>query len=63
MRGQEKKISGSEDFAFCQKIVKDGFKVGSIEPEVVIHTGKTNTYQEKATGHETFKEVEGVMIK
>lgn len=63
MRGQEKKISGSEDWAFCQKIREDGFEVGSIEPEVVIPTGKTNTYGEPAVGHETFKEVEGVMIK
>lgn len=63
MRGQKKKIMGSEDWAFCQKIVKGGFKVGSLEPEVVIQTGKTNTYGEPATGPETFKEVEGVMIK
>lgn len=56
MRNAEKKIMGSEDWAFCQKIIQDGYKVGSIEPEVVIPTGKTNTYSEKATGHETFKE-------
>lgn len=63
MRNAEKKIMGSEDWAFCQKIIKDGYKVGSIEPEVVIATGKTNTYGEPATGHETFKRVEGVMVK
>ena len=62
MRNAEKKIMGSEDYAFCQKIIKDGFKVGSIEPEVVIPCGKTNTYGEKATGHETFKQVEGVKV-
>lgn len=62
MRNAEKKIMGSEDWAFCQKIIADGFKVGSIEPEVVIATGKTNTYGEPATGNETFKEVEGVKI-
>ncbi len=62
MRGQKKKIMGSEDYAFCQKIIKDGFQVGSLEPEVVIQTGKTNTYGEPATGVETFKDVEGVKI-
>lgn len=62
MRGQEKKIAGSEDWAFCQKIVKDGFKVGSIEPEVVHHCGKTNTYGEPATGSETFKDFTGVKV-
>lgn len=62
-RTQEIKIMGSEDWAFCQRIIKDGFKVGSIEPEVVIATGKTNTYGSPATGSETFKNIEGVMIK
>lgn len=60
---QEKKIMGSEDWAFCQRIIKDGFLVGSIEPEVIIPTGKTNTYGDLAIGSETFKEVEGVKIQ
>lgn len=63
MRGAEKKIMGSEDWAFCQKIVKDGFLVGSVEPELVIPCGKTNTYGDPATGAETFKNVEGVIVK
>jgi len=62
-RNEEIKIMGSEDWAFCQKIIKDGYKVGSIEPELVIATGKTNTYGKLATGSETFKEVEGVVVK
>ena len=56
MRGQEKKIAGSEDWAYCQKIVAEAYKVGSIEPELVVHCGKTNTYNEPATGVETFGE-------
>lgn len=60
--GQEKKIMGSEDWAFCQRIIQDGFLVGSIEPEVVIATGKTNTYGDPATGAETFKEFSGVKV-
>lgn len=63
MRGQEKKIMGSEDWAFCQKIIKAGFKVGSVQPEVVVPCGKTNTYGDPATGSETFKNVAGVMVK
>jgi glycosyltransferase involved in cell wall biosynthesis len=64
MRNAEIKIMGSEDWAFCQKIIKDGFKVGSLQPEFVIHTGKTNTYGNLATGHEiAFPNQEGIMIK
>lgn len=63
MRGADRKIMGSEDWAFCQNIIKDGFLVGSIEPELVVPCGKTNTYGDPATGSETFKEVEGVIVK
>lgn len=63
MRGAEKKIMGSEDWAFCQKIIQDGFLVAAVEPEIVIPTGKTNTYGELATGSETFKDYEGVFVK
>jgi glycosyltransferase involved in cell wall biosynthesis len=61
-RNEDIKIMGSEDWAFCQEIIKDGFKVGSIEPEVVIACGKTNTYGNPATGSETFKKFEGVKV-
>lgn len=62
MKNAEKKIMGSEDWAFCQKIIKAGYLVGSIEPELVIPCGKTNTYGEPATGSETFKNVPGVLV-
>lgn len=62
MRGAEKKIMGSEDWAFCQKIIAAGYSVGSLTPEVVVPCGKTNTYGEPATGSETFKQVEGVKV-
>lgn len=55
MRGREEKIMGSEDWAFCQKVIAAGYSVGSLEPEVVIPCGKTNTYGKPATGAETFK--------
>lgn len=62
MKDAERKIMGSEDWAFCQKIVKAGYKVGAIQPEFVIHCGKSNTYGELATGHETFIQKEGIYI-
>lgn len=61
-KDQEIKIMGSEDWAMCQRIIKDGYLVGSLEPEVVIATGKTNSYGALATGHETFKEFDGVKV-
>lgn len=62
MRNAKEKIMGSEDWAFCQKIIKAGYLVGSVVPEVVIPTGKTNTYGKAATGSETFKEYPGVKV-
>jgi glycosyltransferase involved in cell wall biosynthesis len=59
---QEKKIMGSEDWAFCQRIISKGGSVGSLIREVVVHCGKTNTYNEKATGYETFKDIDGIKI-
>ena len=62
-RGLEEKTGRSEDWALCQKIIQAGYFVGSIEPEVVIATGKTNTYGKDAVGQETFKDEEGIIIK
>ena len=54
MKDAPRKIMGSEDWAFCQKMIQGGYQVASIRPEVVIHCGKTNTYGDAATGSETF---------
>lgn len=62
-KGLEEKIAGSEDWAFCQKLIQAGLKVGSLENEVVYHTGRTNTYGKPATGSETIVNKEGVMVK
>jgi GT2 family glycosyltransferase len=56
---EHKGIMGSEDWAFCQRIVKDGFYVASLWPELVIHCGKTNSDGNPATGHELIKEIPG----
>lgn len=63
MKDADIKIMGSEDWAFCQRIIKDGAFVASIRPEVVIHCGKTNTYGNPATGHETFPNIPGIIIE
>lgn len=33
----------SEDWEYCQRIRNDGFKVGCVQPQIIIHTGMTNT--------------------
>ncbi|MFQ5930179.1 MAG: glycosyltransferase family 2 protein [Acidobacteriota bacterium] len=43
-------VAQSEDWAFCQEIIKDGGLVGSIYPEVVYDCGLTNTFGEPTTG-------------
>lgn len=52
-------ISGSEDWKFCQDIVKDGGLVASIFPEKVIHCGKTNSNGKLAIGGELMGPIEG----
>lgn len=55
-------IMGSEDWKFCQDIVRDGKHVGVIEPEFVVHCGKTNSDGNPATGAELMTDIEGVKI-
>ncbi len=61
--GLEKKTGRSDDWEYCQRIKADGFEVGSVEPELVIPCGKTDTYGDPAVGQETFKNHEGVLIQ
>lgn len=49
-----KGVCQSEDFAICQKIVKDGGKVGYIHPPVIANCGITNSEGKPAIGHEAF---------
>lgn len=37
-------VGQSEDWKFCQDIIKDGGKVGSIYPRVVLNCGVTNSF-------------------
>jgi hypothetical protein len=51
-----KGVGQSEDWKFCQDVIKDGGKCGSVYPRVVFNCGVTDTYGRPATGQE-------VMIK
>ena len=62
IENSDQRIMASEDFALCQKVKQAGYKVGSVFPEVIIHTGKTNSLGGKGTGHELMLDIPGVFI-
>jgi GT2 family glycosyltransferase len=43
-------VCQSEDWEFCQRIVKDGGRVGSIYPRVAFNCGLTNSFGKPAVG-------------
>jgi len=49
------KVCQSEDVDFCNRITKDGYKVGVVSPNLVVSTGITNTFGEKIPGYELVK--------
>jgi|SRR6185369_4068610 len=53
-----KGVCQSEDFAFCQKIIKDGGLVGYCNGPTIINCGVTNSEGKPAIGHEAFKQQE-----
>jgi glycosyltransferase involved in cell wall biosynthesis len=55
-------VCQSEDWALCQKVIKDGYNVGYISPPVLTVCGLTNTLGEKVPGYEELKKLipEGV---
>lgn len=58
-------VRQSEDWAMCQRVIADGKFVGALTPEVVIHTGVTDSYGEKIPGWEEIQArvPEGVLYK
>lgn len=60
-----KGVGQSEDFAICQKVIKDGYRVGYVSPPVLTVTGLTNTLGEKVPGWEQLKAMvpEGVVAE
>lgn len=59
-KGQGNGTNQSEDFAFCQAIVKDGFLVGSIQPEVVHNCGITGSNGKPSPGSNLIERLKGV---
>lgn len=60
--GLDKKTGRSDDWEYCQRIIKSGLLVGSVEPELIIPCGKTDSYGDPAVGQETFKDHDGVLV-
>ena len=58
-----KGVCQSEDFAFCQKIAKDGGKVGYIHPPVILNCGITNSEGKPAVGSDNFLRLEGYIYE
>jgi len=54
-------VRQSEDWAFCQRVVKDGGEVGSIDPPVVYDCGLTDTFGQKGPGSDQIIRYEGVI--
>ena len=59
--GQGFGTNQSEDWEYCQKIVKAGLKVGSLEPSVVYNCGLTDSQGKPCIGHELIERKEGVL--
>jgi len=61
-----KGVCQSEDFAFCQKIVNTpllGYKVGYIDPPVIVNCGITNSEGKPAIGAEHFPRIKGLIYE
>lgn len=54
-------IGQSEDWKFCQQIVKDGGLVGSVWPEMVYGCGLTTTWGKPAIGSDSMRRYKGVI--
>lgn len=58
-----KGVCQSEDFAICQKIIKNGYKVGYIRWPVLANCGITNSEGKPAIGSESFPRIEGLIFE
>jgi glycosyltransferase involved in cell wall biosynthesis len=58
-----KGVCQSEDFAFCQKIIKDGGKVGYMREPVIAMCGITNSEGKSAIGSEHFPRIPGLIYE
>jgi hypothetical protein len=54
----------SEDFALCRKIVDQGYMIGSVQPNVALNCGITDSFGRPCIGAEVMTErVEGVIYE
>ncbi len=58
-------VRQSEDWEYCQRITKAGYFVGSVLPEVVLHTGVFDTFGKRPPGWELLEQakIEGVVYE
>lgn len=57
-------VGQSEDYKFCQDIIKGGGRVGSIYPRVVFNCGVTNSFGQPSTGADVMlKELQEAKVK
>lgn len=56
-------VRQSEDWAMCRKVVDAGYFVGSIVPEMVIHTGIVDTFGEHPPGWEIMRDSRDQRLK
>jgi len=54
-------VGQSEDWKFCQDIIKDGGQVGTVWPEVVYATGLTDTFGKPAVGSDQMRRYPGII--
>jgi len=57
-------VGQSEDWKFCQDIIKDGGRVGSVYPRVVLNCGITNSFGNPSPGADVMlKELQEAKLK
>lgn len=51
-------VRQSEDWEYCQRIIKDGYRVGVVYPHVVINNGIVDTFGERIPGADQVEAIE-----
>lgn len=54
---------GGEDTAYNFRLIKAGIGRATLVPEVVVHTGRTNSAGNPTPGHEFMRDQEGILIE
>lgn len=56
-------VGASEDWEFCQRIIRHEGTVGYVHPPVLYHCGITNSNGQAAVGAEHFRRAEGILFE